>query len=342
MTSSKATFRVALAGSALVVMFFQAFAGQTSPLRWYTLEQVERGASLYAEHCARCHGRRAEARADWRQPEAGNSHPPPPLNGTAHAWHHPMPILRRMILEGGAPLGGRMPAFGDKLTAEEVEAVIAWFQSLWPDEVYAAWTKRSRAGGQPPPAGTESQRDGRSAPSLARLQKMLPGVVIGAPTAVPMTGLHQVKVGPDYAYLTQHGRYPLIGDLIDLAEQTNLTEQGKAGDRLARLAQTQEADMVVYPANGDERSRISVFTDSTCPYCRKLHREVPTMQSAGVTVRYLAFPRRGPRGAAVARCGQFGAPPIAVPAWTSPRVYATASSGTASVLRLLPCNAATS
>ena len=32
-----------------------------------------------------------------------------------------------------------MPTFQGKLTDEEIINVIAWFQSLWPDEIYAQW-----------------------------------------------------------------------------------------------------------------------------------------------------------------------------------------------------------
>jgi len=296
MTRTKAALCALLAVSALLLMPFHPAAGQAPQPRWYTPEQVARGAGIYAQHCAGCHGPRAEATPDWRQPEPGGDYPPPPLDGTAHAWHHPMPDLRHTVREGGSRLGGRMPGFDDKLAPEEVDAVIAWFQSLWPDEVYAAWGKRSRAAGQPPPDRAEARSDERQAPSLDRLQRMLPGAVIGPPTPVPVAGLNQVKVGPEYAYISQDGRYLLIGDLIDLAHQTNLTEQAKGQDRLARLARIPAADMVVYPAERAERATITVFIDSTCPYCRKLHREMPALQSAGVTVRYLAFPRSGPRG----------------------------------------------
>ena len=55
-------------------------------------------------------------------------------------------------------------------------------------------------------------------------------------------------------------------------------------------------DMVVYPAEGDEKASLKVFTDTTCPFCRRLHQEVPELQAAGVAVRYLPFPRSGPDG----------------------------------------------
>ncbi|MGE8409143.1 MAG: thioredoxin fold domain-containing protein, partial [Pseudomonas sp.] len=52
-------------------------------------------------------------------------------------------------------------------------------------------------------------------------------------------------------------------------------------------------EMVVYPANGPAKSHITVFTDTTCPYCHKLHAEVPELNRLGIEVRYVAFPRQG-------------------------------------------------
>jgi hypothetical protein len=40
---------------------------------------------------------------------------------------------------GGEPLGGSMPAFQGRLTAQEQRLVIAAFQHYWPDNVYAQW-----------------------------------------------------------------------------------------------------------------------------------------------------------------------------------------------------------
>ncbi len=38
-----------------------------------------------------------------------------------------------------------MPPFNEKLSAEEIDAVIAWFQSLWSDEIYTVWVRHGRA-----------------------------------------------------------------------------------------------------------------------------------------------------------------------------------------------------
>lgn len=102
-------------------------------------EQLRRGAQIFEQNCAVCHGQNAQGDPNWRERDAQGRFPPPPLNGTAHAWHHPYAQLRDIIERGTAAQGGNMPAWGDKLSDEEIDAVIAWFQSLWSEEVYEAW-----------------------------------------------------------------------------------------------------------------------------------------------------------------------------------------------------------
>ena len=80
--------------------------------RWYTMSQVEAGRPLYATHCAVCHGADGSATAEWRTPGPDGHYPPPPLNGTAHTWHHPLEQLDHSIATGGAEFGGVMPGFG--------------------------------------------------------------------------------------------------------------------------------------------------------------------------------------------------------------------------------------
>jgi len=116
-------------------------AADQSVERWYTPEHVSRGAVVYADNCAVCHGQDGEGTKNWRQRTADGKFPPPPINGTAHAWHHPMRVLGAQI-KFGAPGGrGSMPGFADKLTDEQIVDVIAWFQDKWPDAIYATWKK---------------------------------------------------------------------------------------------------------------------------------------------------------------------------------------------------------
>ena len=114
------------------------------PPKWFRDDQVKLGESLYRTHCAECHGQKAEGAVQWRKIGPDGRFPPPPLNGTGHAWHHSLDVLSQVIMEG-VPGGEKsMPAWEGRLSREEVEAIIAWFQSLWPNEIYVAWNENSR------------------------------------------------------------------------------------------------------------------------------------------------------------------------------------------------------
>ena len=114
-------------------------AGTPVDGRWYTQEQVAAGEPLYQAYCAACHAADGSATSEWRTPNPDGNYPPPPLNGTAHTWHHPLEMLDDTIINGGVAFGGVMPGFGEVLSADDRYAIIAWFQSLWSDEIYAKW-----------------------------------------------------------------------------------------------------------------------------------------------------------------------------------------------------------
>ncbi|HEY5602599.1 MAG TPA: cytochrome c [Gammaproteobacteria bacterium] len=109
------------------------------PPRIYDAQQLALGKQLFGEHCAGCHGDNAQGAAHWQQPNSDGTYPPPPLDGSGHAWHHSTGTLFEVISNGSQPGRGNMPAWKDRLNEEQIIAVIVWFQSLWPDPVYAAW-----------------------------------------------------------------------------------------------------------------------------------------------------------------------------------------------------------
>lgn len=110
--------------------------------RWYAQSQLDLGKKVYAEHCVACHMENAQGTSSWNERGVDGSYPPPPLNGTAHAWHHSLAMLKATIDEGGISLGGKMPGFKGKLNEAEKLAVISYFQSFWRDEIYAEWLAR--------------------------------------------------------------------------------------------------------------------------------------------------------------------------------------------------------
>lgn len=124
-----------------------AASGATDPVELQTVKierntdfaQLSRGGRLFQQHCAECHGANGEGDPNWRQRDAEGFFPAPPLNGTGHAWHHPQKMLHYVIKNGSPGGQGKMPAWGGRLNDQEIEDLIAWFKSKWPQPVYEAW-----------------------------------------------------------------------------------------------------------------------------------------------------------------------------------------------------------
>jgi len=117
-----------------------------SPARNYTEAQLANGQRVFASHCAKCHGANAEGDATWRKMGDDGKYPPPPLDGSGHAWHHSRAVLKNVIENGSKPDQGNMPGWKNKLSNEEIENVISWFQSKWSDQVYDAWYEMQQRG----------------------------------------------------------------------------------------------------------------------------------------------------------------------------------------------------
>jgi mono/diheme cytochrome c family protein len=97
------------------------------------------GERVYATHCAACHGATGQGEPNWRQRKANGRLPAPPLNGDGHTWHHADRHLYRVIADGIealAPDGyeSDMKGFGDRLSREEIVAVVAYVKQWWPPQ----------------------------------------------------------------------------------------------------------------------------------------------------------------------------------------------------------------
>lgn len=110
-----------------------------APPRNQDIQQILRGGRLYQQHCAACHGKLAQGTENWRQRDEEGKFPPPPLNGTAHTWHHPTEQLVDVIKKGTVRIGGNMPAWKEVLSDQDIDDVLAWIKAQWPDEIYAEW-----------------------------------------------------------------------------------------------------------------------------------------------------------------------------------------------------------
>lgn len=103
-----------------------------------TVETLALGQALYAETCASCHGAKLEGQPEWKRRLPSGRMPAPPHDASGHTWHHADDALFRITKEGvEAVVGGGyesdMPAFGDKLSDDEILAILAFIKSTWPE-----------------------------------------------------------------------------------------------------------------------------------------------------------------------------------------------------------------
>lgn len=130
------------------------------------------------------------------------------------------------------------------------------------------------------------------------LQKMDPMVEVESISPSPLTGIYEVELKTgELLYADKQGKYILLGNLLQFNDDegfVNLAAKKRAGIRQRQLKEVPSEEMVIYPAAGEQKAKIYVFTDVDCGYCRKLHQEVPKLNKMGIEVVYLAFPRQGP------------------------------------------------
>ena len=120
---------------------------------------LARGAALYAENCAACHGANLEGEAEWRSPDADGILPAPPHDDSGHTWHHTDELLFTYVWLGGEETQRRMgisdpksamPGFRDSLTEADVVHVLNFIKSRWSERsrtYQQKITRQSQSGG---------------------------------------------------------------------------------------------------------------------------------------------------------------------------------------------------
>ena len=127
------------------------------------------------------------------------------------------------------------------------------------------------------------------------LSPYIPSLQEADVVATPIQGIYEIIVTKpklDIIYISGDGRFILQGDIIDFENGANITKNRHAGLAKDALLSANENDKIIYPAE-KEKYIINVFTDSDCPYCRKLHNDLDALNELGITIKYLAFPRSG-------------------------------------------------
>lgn len=138
---------------------------------------------------------------------------------------------------------------------------------------------------------TVSYSDDGEAQLIEKLNGMTSGAAIESIEPAPAENVYIVTMNSQEYYIYSQGDYLLVGDLFDAMRQVNVGQE-RNNQRIAGVIQEiPESEMIMM---GEPLEKyVTVFTDTDCFYCQKFHLEVPELQSHGIQVRYLMFPRAG-------------------------------------------------
>jgi S-disulfanyl-L-cysteine oxidoreductase SoxD len=108
-------------------------------IRYADQQVVARGRNIYARDCASCHGTNLQGQPNWKVRLANGKLPAPPHDASGHTWHHSDKVLFDITRRGSAAYSNGyatdMPAFGSRLSDEDIAAVLAFIKSTWSDDI---------------------------------------------------------------------------------------------------------------------------------------------------------------------------------------------------------------
>lgn len=147
-------------------------------------------------------------------------------------------------------------------------------------------------------AGIESDLpDDLKTKVLAKFAAFRPDLAFRSVNATAFPGLYEAEFEQGgVVYISESGEFFISGEIfkIETTGVVNISEEGRVKRRQSIVKNLNPADLVTFPAEGEDVTDIYVFTDVHCGYCAKLHNDVDQLAKAGIRVNYLAYPRGGP------------------------------------------------
>ena len=128
---------------------------------------------------------------------------------------------------------------------------------------------------------------------LQALLEIFPGATDYSLDDSVVDGLYAVSIGSEVIYVSKDGKFLIRGEIYDLQNSVNVTEEKRVLGRLDVMQSLDEETMIIYEPE-ETKHTITIFTDIDCGYCRKFHQQIREYLDLGIRVRYLSFPRTGP------------------------------------------------
>lgn len=123
------------------------------------------------------------------------------------------------------------------------------------------------------------------------LEKQYPNIQISSIIKIDQD-FFEVKVGEEIYYLTLDLKHLIAGNIIEMSTGNNITENSYKKTRLDYLSQISDDDVILYSSDNSKHT-LTIFSDTSCPYCQKLHNEIDNLISNQVSVKYVLYSRNG-------------------------------------------------
>lgn len=118
-------------------------------------------------------------------------------------------------------------------------------------------------------------------------KKNYPEIAVKSVSPSPLPGIYEVYAAGKMIYTDETAKYLFFGNLLDVQNKKNLTE-----DRLAELSRIDikqlPLDQAIKYVKGKGERTLYVFSDPDCPYCQKLEQHMTSVDN--VTVYLFLFP----------------------------------------------------
>jgi hypothetical protein len=110
------------------------------------------------------------------------------------------------------------------------------------------------------PATATAQPAAVKADPRAAIVKKLGGIRLEDVRMSPVSGIYEVTRDAEISYLSADGRYAILGDMIDLDSDDNVSESRRRNIRARIIETVPESEMLVFSPK-DPKYTITVFTD---------------------------------------------------------------------------------
>ena len=133
---------------------------------------------------------------------------------------------------------------------------------------------------------TNSKEDAKNA-----MEEKYPNIKIDSIEKVS-DSFFEISIQDQLYYLTSDFKHLIVGNVIDFQTGNNLTENKMKRERIKYLSKINDKSVITYKPDSTKYV-LTIFTDTSCPYCQKLHNEVDDLLMNDVEVRYVLFSRNG-------------------------------------------------